>query len=157
MIVKKVDAKTRAKTSINELLRTLTSMSVPLKSEPRVAKMRVAGALAAEVLDYIAPHVVAGVTTSELESPLPRLHGRRAADDSRAAQLRAAGPPPYPASICTSVNHVVCHGIPGDKRLKAGDIVNIDVTVIKDGIPRRHEPHVLRRRSRRSRRSACAK
>ena len=49
------------------------------------------------------------------------------------AQLRAAGPPPYPASLCTSVNHVVCHGIPGDKKLKDGDIVNIDVTVIKDG------------------------
>ena len=65
--------------------------------------------------------------------PVPRLHGQRAGDDAGAAQLRAARLPPYPKSICTSVNHVVCHGVPGDKKLQDGDIVNIDVTVIKDG------------------------
>jgi methionyl aminopeptidase len=108
-------------------------MSVSLKSAEDVAKMRVAGALAAEVLDYIAPHVTAGVTTGELD----RLCHEYMVNVQHTvpAPLNYAPPgyQPYPASICTSVNHVVCHGIPGDKKLKAGDIVNIDVTVIKDG------------------------
>jgi methionyl aminopeptidase len=108
-------------------------MSVSLKSVDDVAKMRVAGVLAGEVLDYIAPHVIAGVTTGELD----RLcHAYMVnVQHTVPAPLNYAPPgyQPYPASICTSVNHVVCHGIPGDKKLKAGDIVNIDVTVIKDG------------------------
>jgi len=108
-------------------------MSVSLKSADDVAKMRVAGALAAEVLDYIAPHVTAGVTTGEID----RLCHEYMVNVQHTvpAPLNYAPPgyQPYPASICTSVNHVVCHGIPGDKKLKAGDIVNIDVTVIKDG------------------------
>ena len=108
-------------------------MSVNLKSAEEVEKMRVAGRLAAEVLDYIAPHVQAGVTTGELD----RLCHEYMVDTQGTvpATLNYAPPGhvPYPASICTSVNHVVCHGIPGDKVLKAGDIVNIDVTVIKDG------------------------
>ncbi len=108
-------------------------MSVSLKSPEDVAKMRVAGALAAEVLDYITPHVIAGVTTGELD----RLCHKYMVDvqGTIPAPLNYAPPgyQPYPASICTSVNHVVCHGIPGDKKLKAGDIVNIDITVIKDG------------------------
>ena len=108
-------------------------MSVSLKSPEDVAKMRVAGALAAEVLDYITPHVIAGVTTGELD----RLCHKYMVDvqDTIPAPLNYAPPgyQPYPASICTSVNHVVCHGIPGDKKLKPGDIVNIDITVIKDG------------------------
>ncbi|MCW5624929.1 MAG: M24 family metallopeptidase, partial [Burkholderiales bacterium] len=90
--------------------------------------MRVAGRLAAEVLDHVAPFVKAGVTTDELD---------RICHDY-IVNVQQAVPAPlgykgFPKSICTSVNHVVCHGIPGDKRLKAGDIVNIDVTVIKDG------------------------
>jgi len=109
-------------------------MSVSLKSADDVAKMRVAGTLASEVLDYIAPHVTAGVTTGEID----RLCHAYMVDVQHTvpAPLNYAPPgyQPYPASICTSVNHVVCHGIPGDKKLKAGDIVNIDVTVIKDGI-----------------------
>ena len=108
-------------------------MSVNLKSAEDIAKMRVAGRLAAEVLDYIAPHVQAGVTTGELD----RLCHEYMVETQRTvpATLNYAPPGhvPYPASICTSVNHVVCHGIPGDKRLKPGDIVNIDITVIKDG------------------------
>jgi len=108
-------------------------MSVSLKSADDVAKMRVAGTLASEVLDYIAPHVTAGVTTGEID----RLCHAYMVDVQHTvpAPLNYAPPgyQPYPASICTSVNHVVCHGIPGDKKLKAGDIVNIDVTVIKDG------------------------
>ena len=108
-------------------------MSVTLKSAEDVAKMRVAGNLAADVLDYIAPHVTAGVTTGELDrlchDYMVEVQG------TIPAPLNYAPPgyQPYPASICTSVNHVVCHGIPGDKKLKAGDIVNIDITVIKDG------------------------
>src|SRR5437762_13460459 len=107
-------------------------MSVSLKSADDVAKMRVGGTLASEVLDYIAPHVTAGVTTGEID----RLCHAYMVDVQHTvpAPLNYAPPgyQPYPASICTSVNHVVCHGIPGDKKLKAGDIVNIDVTVIKD-------------------------
>ena len=114
------------------MLNTESSMSVSLKSAEDVAKMRVAGRLAAEVLDYIAPHVTAGVTTGELD----RLCHDYMVDvqGTIPAPLNYAPPgyQPYPASICTSVNHVVCHGIPGDKKLKAGDIVNLDITVIKD-------------------------
>jgi methionyl aminopeptidase len=108
-------------------------MSVTIKSAGEIDRMRAAGRLASELLDYITPHVQAGVTTREID---------RIAHDYQVnvqqvtpATLNYAPPGhrPYPASICTSVNHVVCHGIPGEKRLKPGDIVNIDVTVIKDG------------------------
>ena len=90
--------------------------------------MRVAGRLAAEVLEMIGPHVVPGVTTGELD----RLCHDYIVNEQDAvpAPLNYRG---FPKSICTSVNHQVCHGIPSDKRLKNGDIVNIDVTVIKDG------------------------
>ena len=90
--------------------------------------MRVAGRLAADVLDWIAPHVKAGITTGELDE----LCHHYIVDelDCVPAPLNYKG---FPKSICTSVNHQVCHGIPGDKRLKQGDIVNIDITVIKDG------------------------
>ena len=89
--------------------------------------MRKAGRLAAEALDFIAPHVVPGVTTGELD----RLCAEFIADHGAiSAPLNYRG---FPKSICTSVNHVVCHGIPGDKRLDEGDIVNIDVTPIVDG------------------------
>ena len=108
-------------------------MSVSLKSTEDVEKMRLAGRLAAEVLDYITSYVQAGVTTGELN----RLCHNYMVEEQRTipAPLNYAPPghAPYPASVCTSVNHVVCHGIPGDKKLKSGDIVNIDITVIKDG------------------------
>ena len=91
------------------------------------AAMRAAGRLAAEALDFITPHVEPGVTTVELD----RLcHEFIVEHDAVPAPLNYRG---FPKSICTSVNHVVCHGIPGDKRLASGDIVNIDVTVILDG------------------------
>jgi len=95
--------------------------------------MRVAGRLASEVLDYIAPHVKAGVTTDELDALCHEYMLK--VQHTTPAPLNYAPPGyvPYPKSICTSVNHVVCHGVPGPKRLKAGDIVNIDITVIKDG------------------------
>jgi methionyl aminopeptidase len=108
-------------------------MSVSFKSEEDIEKMRVAGRLAAEVLDFVTPHVVAGVTTGELD----RLcHDYMVETQHTIPATLNYAPPghvPYPASICTSVNHVVCHGIPGDKKLKPGDILNIDITVIKDG------------------------
>jgi methionyl aminopeptidase len=108
-------------------------MPVTIKTEEEIARMRVAGRLAAEVLDYITPHVQPGVTTGELD----RLCHEYIVNVQGAvpAPLNYAPPgyPPYPKSVCTSVNHVVCHGVPGDKRLKAGDILNIDITVIKDG------------------------
>ena len=88
--------------------------------------MRAAGRLAAECLDMITPHVRPGVSTEELD----RLcHGFIVAHGARPAPLNYRG---YPKSICTSINHVVCHGIPGERRLLAGDILNIDVTVVLD-------------------------
>jgi len=94
--------------------------------------MRIAGRLASEVLDFITPHVKAGVTTGELD----RLCHDYIVDvqDAIPAPLNYAPPghSPYPKSICTSDNHQVCHGVPGDKVLKTGDIVNLDITVIKD-------------------------
>ncbi|MFZ5594896.1 MAG: type I methionyl aminopeptidase [Pseudomonadota bacterium] len=103
-------------------------MSVIIKTPEEIEKMRVAGRLAAEVLHMIAPYVRAGVTTGELD----RICHDYIVNEQKAipAPLNYHG---FPKSICTSVNHQVCHGIPGDKVLKNGDIVNIDVTVIKDG------------------------
>src|SRR5688572_25846075 len=108
-------------------------MSVTIKTSEEIGKMRIAGRLAAQVLDFIAPHVKAGVATLELNQ---LCHDYMVnVQNTIPAPLNYAPPgyTPYPRSICTSVNHVVCHGVPGDKRLKAGDIINIDVTVIKDG------------------------
>jgi methionyl aminopeptidase len=108
-------------------------MSVTIKTPEEIEKMRVAGRLTSEVLDYIGPFVKAGVTTNELD----RLCHDLIVDVQNAipAPLNYApgGHKPYPKSICTSINHQICHGIPSDKVLKNGDIVNIDVTVIKDG------------------------
>jgi methionyl aminopeptidase len=103
-------------------------MSVHIKTPEEIAKMRVAGQLAAEVLHMIRPYVSAGVTTDELD----RLchHHITVVQQAIPAPLNYHG---FPKSICTSVNHQVCHGIPGGKVLKNGDIVNIDVTVIKEG------------------------
>lgn len=102
-------------------------MSITLKTPEEFEKMRVAGRLAAEVLEMIGEYVQPGVTTDELNT---RCH-RYITEVQKAipAPLNYRG---FPKSICTSVNHVVCHGIPNDKPLKKGDIVNIDVTVIKD-------------------------
>jgi methionyl aminopeptidase len=108
-------------------------MSVTIKSPEDIAKMRVAGRLASEVLDFISPHVKAGVTTEELDALCHEYMVREQKTVPAPLNYAPPGYPPYPKSVCTSVNHVVCHGVPGNKRLKAGDIVNIDVTVIKDG------------------------
>ena len=103
-------------------------MHVTIKTPEEQEKMRIAGRLAAEVLDMIGEHVVPGVTTEELD----QLCHDYIVEVQRSipANLNYRG---FPKTICTSVNHVVCHGIPNDKRLKAGDFVNIDVTVIRDG------------------------
>lgn len=103
-------------------------MAVSIKTPDEIEKMRVAGRLAADVLNMIGEHVRPGITTAELD----RLCHDYIVNEQQAvpAPLNYRG---FPKSVCTSVNHVVCHGIPGDKKLKAGDIVNIDVTVIKDG------------------------
>ena len=102
-------------------------MSITFKSPEEIERMRVAGRLACQVLDMIAPHVTQGITTGELDQIC---HAYIVGNlDAVPAPLNYRG---FPRSICTSVNHVVCHGIPGDKKLKNGDIINIDITVIKD-------------------------
>ena len=103
-------------------------MQVTIKNAEEQDRMRVAGRLAADVLDMIGEHVRPGVTTGELDRICHQYITE--VQDAIPAPLNYRG---FPKSICTSVNHVVCHGIPGDKVLKAGDAVNIDVTVIKDG------------------------
>ena len=103
-------------------------MAIQLKNDDDLSRMRTAGQLTRSVLDMIGPHVKPGVTTGELDE---------ICHDYIVNTLEAVPAPlnyrGFPKSICTSVNHVVCHGIPGGKRLKNGDIVNIDITVIKDG------------------------
>ena len=103
-------------------------MSIVIKNTQQIEKMRVAGKLAAEVLQMIEPYVKKGVTTNELN----QICHDYITQEQRAipAPLNYNG---FPKSICTSVNHVICHGIPADKKLKDGDIINIDITVIKDG------------------------
>jgi methionyl aminopeptidase len=103
-------------------------MNVNIKTPEEQDKMRVAGRLAADVLDMIGEHVQPGVTTEELDQICHKF----------ITETQGAIPAPlnyrgFPKSICTSVNHVVCHGIPGERKLKSGDAVNIDITVIKDG------------------------
>jgi methionyl aminopeptidase len=109
-------------------IQQMRHMQVTIKTPAEQEQMRVAGRLAAEVIDMITPYVVPGVTTDELNE---RCH-------DYIVNVQKAIPAPlnyrgFPKSICTSVNHVVCHGIPSDKRLKQGDIINLDITVIKDG------------------------
>ena len=103
-------------------------MPVTLKTTEELEQMRIAGRLAAQVLEMIGPHVQAGVTTEYLNEICHRFITET--QQAIPASLNYLG---FPKSICTSVNHVVCHGIPNDKKLKAGDIVNIDVAVIKNG------------------------
>ena len=108
-------------------------MTITYKDADGVAGMRVAGRLAAEVLDYLTPHVVPGVSTNHLDQLAHAYITEVQQAIPAPLNYRGGGNIPYPKSICTSVNHQVCHGIPGNKVLKDGDIVNIDVTVIKDG------------------------
>src|SRR5471030_220098 len=102
-------------------------MTVTLKTPEDIEKMRIAGRLAAEVLEMIGAYVKPGVTTDELD----KICHDYIVNEQKAipAPLNYRG---FPKSICTSVNHQVCHGIPGKRTLKDGDILNIDITVIKD-------------------------
>ena len=102
-------------------------MEIFIKTNEEIEKMRLAGRLAAEVLDMIEDHVQAGITTGELNDIC---HKFIIEHDAIPAPLNYKG---FPKSICTSVNHQVCHGIPGSRILKKGDFLNIDVTVIKEG------------------------
>ena len=105
-------------------------MSASIKTPEEIEKMRVAGKLASEVLQMIGPFVKKGVTTDELNQIC---HDYIVNEQKAIPAPLHYGHPPFPKSICTSVNHVICHGIPSDKKLKDGDSINIDVTVIKDG------------------------
>ena len=108
-------------------------MPISIKTAEEIEKMRVAGRLAGEVLDYIGPFVKPGVTTEELDrlchDYMVQVQG------CIPAPLNYAPPgyEPYPKSICASINHQVCHGVPNERPLKKGDIVNLDITTIKDG------------------------
>ena len=108
-------------------------MSVSIKTPEDIAKMRVAGRLAAEVLDYLTPHIKPGITTAEIDKLAHDYMVDVQCTIPATLNYAPPGHAPYPASLCTSINHVVCHGIPGERKLKAGDIINVDVTVIKDG------------------------
>ena len=115
---------------LNTTIGNINLMSVTIKTTEEIEKMRIAGKLASQVLDMIKPHVVPGVTTDELNTICHDYIVN--VQDAIPAPLNY-GNPPFPKSICTSVNTQICHGIPSDKKLKKGDTVNIDVTVIKDG------------------------
>lgn len=103
-------------------------MAITIKTSQEQDKMREAGRLAAEVLDMIGPHVQPGVSTDELD----RICNEYIVNTQKTIPANV-GYNGFPKTICASVNHVVCHGIPNDKKLKNSDIINIDVTIIKDG------------------------
>jgi len=103
-------------------------VSINIKTPEEIGKMRVAGHLAGDVLHMIIPYVKKGITTEEIDDICHEYITKT--QEAIPAPLNYHG---FPKSICTSVNHQVCHGIPSEKRLKNGDIVNIDITVIKDG------------------------
>lgn len=108
-------------------------MSVVIKTPEQIEKMRIACKLASEVLDYITPFIKPGVATAEIDRLCHDYMVNVQGTTPAPLNYCPPGYTPYPKSICTSVNHVVCHGIPGDKVLVDGDIVNIDVTVIVNG------------------------
>ena len=109
-------------------------MAITIKSADEIAKMRVAGKLAAEVLDFIGPLVKPGITTNEIDRLCHDYMVKQQGTIPAPLNYAPPGYTPYPKSICTSVNHVICHGVPSEsKKLKQGDIINVDITVIKDG------------------------
>jgi methionyl aminopeptidase len=131
----KILEEARYNSTKNKLKRNINAaiMTIHIKNPQEIEKMRVAGKLASEVLDFITPFVKSGITTDEIDK---LCHDYMVnVQNTIPAPLNYApdGHTPYPKSICTSINHQICHGVPGPKVLKEGDIVNIDVTVIKDG------------------------
>jgi len=117
-----------SKSAVRPYLTTRNPMTVTIKTAEEQEKMRIAGRLAADVLDMVGDYVKPGVSTGELDRVCHDFI--TGVQDAVPAPLNYRG---FPKSICTSINHVVCHGIPGDRILKSGDAVNIDITVIKDG------------------------
>ncbi len=108
-------------------------MSISIKTPENIEKMRLACRLASEVLDYIAPFVIPGVTTDELDRLCHDYMVEVQGCIPAPLNYAPSGYDPYPKSICTSINQQVCHGVPGERALKNGDIVNLDITTIKDG------------------------
>nr|WP_314899294.1 type I methionyl aminopeptidase [uncultured Deefgea sp.] len=108
-------------------------MTITIKTADEIEKMRVAGRLGSEVLDYITPFIKPGVTTEEIDRLCHEYMINVQGTIPAPLNYCPPGYIPYPKSICTSVNNVICHGIPNDKPLKNGDVVNLDITVIKDG------------------------
>ena len=104
-------------------------MNITIKTAQDIERMREAGRLASEVLDYLTPFIQPGITTLEIDRLSAECMARQGTK-SATVGYQPPGYPPYPGHVCTSVNHVVCHGIPNDKPLKKGDILNVDVTVI---------------------------
>lgn len=108
-------------------------MTITIKTAADIEGMRIAGRLASEVLDYLTPHVKPGISTEAIDK---LAHDYMVeVQQCVPAPLNYAPPgySPFPKSICTSINHQICHGIPNDRQLKDGDIVNVDITTIKDG------------------------
>ena len=131
----KILEEARYNSTKNKLKRNINAaiMTIHIKNPQEIEKMRVASKLASEVLDFITPFVKPGITTEEIDK---LCHDYMVnVQNTIPAPLNYApdGHTPYPKSICTSINHQICHGVPGPKALKEGDIVNIDITVIKDG------------------------
>jgi len=131
----KILEEARYNSTKNKLKRNINAaiMTIHIKNPQEIEKMRVAGKLASEVLDFITPFVKPGITTEEIDK---LCHDYMVnVQNTIPAPLNYApdGHTPYPKSICTSINHQICHGVPGPKALKEGDIVNIDITIIKDG------------------------
>ena len=108
-------------------------MTIHIKNSQEIEKMRIAGKLASQVLDYITPFVNPGITTEEIDKLCHDFMVNVQKTIPAPLNYAPDGHTPYPKSICTSINHQICHGVPGPKALKDGDIVNIDITVIKDG------------------------
>jgi methionyl aminopeptidase len=108
-------------------------MAITIKNQFDIEKMRIAGKLASEVLDFITPYVKPGITTEKLDQLCHDYMINEQKTIPAPLHYAPDGHIPYPKSICTSVNHQICHGVPGEKVLKNGDIVNLDITVIKDG------------------------
>lgn len=111
----------------------LIHMSITINNQEDIEKMKVAGKLASEVLDFITPFVKPNVTTEQINTLCHDFMTKEQKTIPAPLNYAPPGHSPFPKSICTSVNNQICHGIPGEKILKKGDIVNIDITVIKDG------------------------
>ena len=108
-------------------------MSISIKNSKDISKMRVAGKLASEVLDYITQFIKPNITTEEIDKICHDYMVNEQKTIPAPLNYAPPGHSPYPKSVCTSVNHQICHGIPGPKSLKKGDVINVDITVIKDG------------------------